>query len=224
MSKFKFKQNDIDKIKKAVTIAESKTSGEIATAIIKESDNYAFFELLFALIVGFIYFFVIMFFTDKIESIIKQMFWDYSNNYLLAFYGFSTFLIISLFYLFANIPFIDKLIVPHSIMNKKVNQRAVRYFMESGVYNTKDRTGILIFISILEKRVELLADKGINSKINQNEWDSIVGNITKGIKINEIFKHLSESILTCGQLLEKHFPIQKNDKNELRDDIDILEK
>ena len=165
-----------------------------------------------------------MFFTDKIESIIKQMFWDYSNNYLLAFYGFSTFLIISLFYLFANIPFIDKLIVPRSIMNKKVNQRAVRYFMESGVYNTKDRTGILIFISILEKRVELLADKGISLKISQNEWDSILNHITKGIKNNEILKHLSESILTCGQLLEKNFPIQKNDKNELPDDIDILEK
>ena len=96
--------------------------------------------------------------------------------------------------------------------------------MESGVYNTKDRTGILIFISILERRVELLADSGINEKIPQGKWQNIVDNIIQGIKEKNVTAHLIESINDCGDLLAQHFPIQPDDVNELSDEIDILEK
>ena len=96
--------------------------------------------------------------------------------------------------------------------------------MESGVYNTKDRTGILIFISIMERRVELLADSGINELISPEKWQNIVNNIIKGIRQKEIADHLVESISECGNLLAEHFPIQTDDKNELTDDIEILEK
>jgi putative membrane protein len=96
--------------------------------------------------------------------------------------------------------------------------------MESGVFNTKDRTGILIFISIMERRVELLADSGINAMISKDKWQDIVNNIIKGIKENDITTHLTRSIDECGNLLAEHFPIQADDKNELTDDIDVLEK
>ena len=151
------------------------------------------------------------------------MFWEYSSHYLLMFYGFSTFLVMAIVYLLANIPFIDRLIVPKSVMRQKVNQRAERHFLESGVYDTKDRTGILIFISYLERRVELLADKGISEKIPQEKWDAIVGHIIDGIKSNQLVKHLSGSIRECGNLLAEQFPIQPDDENELKDDIHILE-
>jgi len=224
MSIIKINKTESEKIKTAIQEAESKTSGEIAVAFIKESDNYAIYELLFALFCGFIYFFVMMFFVNGIENILKNMFWGYSVNYLLLFYGLSIFVVISVVYLLSNLSFIDRLIVPKSVMRRKVNERAVRQFMESGVYNTKDRTGILIFISMLEHRVELLADKGINEKISQEKWDSILNNIVKGIKSGNVDKNLSESIYECGKLLAEHFPVQPGDENELKDDIEILEK
>jgi putative membrane protein len=223
MLKINFTNEEREKIKTSVKEAESKTSGEIATAFIKESDNYAVFELTFAVIIGLVYFIVITFFANSIEESIKQMSWEYSSQHLLMLYGFSTFLVIAVVYLLANIPFIDRLIVPKSVMQRKVNQRAVRHFMESGVYNTKDRTGILIFISYLERRVELLADKGISEKIPREKWDAIVLHIIDGIKTNQLVKHLSESIRECGNLLAEHFPIQPDDVNELKDDIHILE-
>ena len=224
MPKLKFSKEDLEQINKAVKQAESKTSGEIATAFIKESYDYAIYELIFAVICGFLYFVVMMFFVYEVETFIKQMFWDYSNNYLLLFYGFSTFLVISIFYFIANISMIDRLIVPKKVMKQKVKERAVRHFMESGVYNTRDRTGILIFISFLERRIELIADKGINEKIPQEKWNSIVENIIQGIKSNIVIEKLKESILECGELLEKHFPIKPDDTNELSDDVTILEK
>ncbi len=224
MSGFKLSKDDLKKISSAVKEAESKTSGEIATAIIKESYNYAVNELLFAVIVGFIYFVVMMFFVGSIENRLQSLFWDYNIGYLLIFYGFSTFLVIAIFYFLGNISTIDRLIVSKKIMQQKVKERALRHFMESGVYNTKDRTGILIFISILEKRVELLADSGINEKIQPEKWQSIVDNIIEGIKKKNVTSHLIESINECGKLLSQHFPIQPDDINELSDEIDILEK
>jgi putative membrane protein len=224
MLKPNFSDEEKEKIKQAVKEAESQTSGEIATAFIKESDDYAVYELSFAVIAGFIYFIVLMFFAGGIEAGIKKMTWEYSSTQLLMFYGFSTFLLISLFYLLANLPFIDRLVVPKAVMRRKVNQRAVRYFMESGVYNTKDRTGILIFISYLERRVELLADKGISEKIPQEKWDAIVSHIIDGIKSRQLVNHLADSIRECGKLLAEHFPIQPDDVNELNDDIHIVER
>jgi len=224
MAKINFNKSDNEKIKLTVKEAESKTSGEIAVAIIKESDNYAIYELLFALFCGFVYFFVMMFFVNGIEIFLKNMFWGYSVSYLLLFYGLSVFVVISAAYFLSNLSFIDKLIVPKSVMKRKVNERAVRQFMESGVYNTKDRTGILIFISVLEQQVELLADKGINEKISQENWNSIVNHIVEGIKSGEVAGNLSESISKCGKLLAEHFPIQSDDVNELKDDVELLEK
>jgi putative membrane protein len=223
MSKINFTKEEKEKIKASVKEAESKTSGEIATGFIKESDNYAVYELTFAVFIGLVYFIVMLFFANSIEESIKQMFWEYSSLHLLMFYGFSTFLVIAIVYLLTNIPFIDRLIIPKSVMQQKVNQRAERHFLESGVYDTKDRTGVLIFISYLERRVELLADKGISEKIPQEKWDAIVGHIINGIKSNQLVKHLSESIRECGDLLAEQFPIQPGDVNELKDDIHILE-
>ena len=224
MSGLKLSKDDMKKIGSAVKKAESKTSGEIATAIIKESYDYAIYELMFAVVIGFGYFVIMMFFAGNIEQILQEKFWDYSVNYLIMFYGFSTFIVITIFYFIGNISSIDRLIVPKKIRLQKVQERATRYFMESGVYNTKDRTGILIFISILERRVELLADSGINEKISAEKWQNIVNNIIKGIKQKDIAAHLTESINECGDLLTEHFPIQADDKNELTDDIEMLEK
>lgn len=224
MAKIKLNKENLEEIKKAVKEAESKTSGEIATAFTRESDNYAIFELIFACMCGFLYFTVLMFFTKPVESLIKNMLWDYSLDHLLIFYGFSTFLVTAIFYLLANFHFIDRLIIPRSVMRRKVNERAVRHFMESGVYNTKERTGILIFISVLERRVELLADRGISEKIPLEKWQGIVDHITAGIKANKLTEHLTGSIRECGSLLAEHFPIQPGDVNELKDNIAILEK
>lgn len=226
MRKLKFTEGDLEKIREAVKEAESKTSGEIKVAFIKESYDYAKYEVIFALFTGIIYLIAIFLFQNQIETLIKNMSWDYSPFYLTAFFGISPFVTMTIFYLIANIPLIDRLIIPGSIQRKKVNERAVRYFIESGVHTTRDRTGILIFLSFLEKRVELLADTGINSHIPQEKWDGIVSHIIEGIKSGNTVKNLTESVLECGKLLSEseNFPIKPDDTNELKDDVSILEE
>ncbi len=224
MPKLKITDKEKDIIKNAVTRAESKTSGEIAVAFIKESSSYALYELIFAVFAGFIYFVTITFFVHNIESWLQSKFWDYNMAYLLFFYGFSTFIFISAAYFIANISYIDRLITPKKIMKQKTSQRALRYFIESGVCYTKEQTGILIFISLLEHRVEMIADKGISQKIDADKWNGIVAYIIEGIKKDKVAEHLSNAVSECGDLLAKHFPIKKDDINELTDDVKILEK
>ena len=224
MPRIKFSKEDNEKIKKSVNQSEKNTSGEIATAIIKESYDYAIYELIFAIICGFIYFFIMLFFVGAVETKLQSMFWDYTVHYLLIFYGFSTFVVITILYFIANVSSIDRLIVPRKVMIKKVNERAVRHFMDSGVYKTKDRTGILIFISLLERKVELLADTGISAIIPEENWENIVEGIISGIRKGKITENLSKAILECGKMLAEHFPREPDDVNELEDNIEILEK
>ena len=75
-------KKEIEELRLAVEKAESNTSGEIATAIINESDDYANYEWSFAILKGFIYFFIMQFFTPQIKSLLQSMFWDYSDTYL----------------------------------------------------------------------------------------------------------------------------------------------
>jgi len=96
--------------------------------------------------------------------------------------------------------------------------------VESGVYNTRDRTGILIFISLMEHQVILLADSGIDEKIEQKQWQQMVDHIIAGIKSGKIADHLCKSITDCGILLEQYFPIKEDDTNELANEIEELEK
>ncbi|MGE5344271.1 MAG: TPM domain-containing protein [Candidatus Omnitrophota bacterium] len=223
MSKFYFTIHDLETIKEAVKEAESKTSGEIAVAFIKESDDYARYELIFAIFAGFFYFLGLMFFSQRIEHLMQDMFWGYSSSYLLMLYGFTTFIIMGVAYALSNLQFIDRIIIPKSAMKRKVQQRAVRHFMESGVYNTQNRNGVLIFISDLERRVELLADRAINEKIPKDQWENIVSHVIDGVHTNQTVRHLAEAIKECGNLLARHFPIQPDNTNELSDDVHVLE-
>jgi putative membrane protein len=223
MAKFKLTQKHIDRLSETVKKAESKTTGEIATAFIKESDEYSLWELYFSLICGFVYFIIMMFFVSPIESWLSTMFWNYDVSYIVLFYGFSTFLVIGIVYFIASITLIERLIVPNRVLKEKVENRAMRHFIEAGVHNTKDSTGILIFISYLEKRVLLLADSGISAKIPQKKWQEIVQHIIDGIHAGKMVDHLAEAIEECGVLLAEHFPIKPGTVNELDNEIAILE-
>lgn len=213
-----------EKIAEAVKQAELKTSGEIATALIPQSNDYAIYELLLAVLVGLIYSVVIFTFSSELKSWLQGLVWNYHVYYLTGFYLFSTFLVILIVYFLANIPLIDRLIVPRRIMQSWVERRALQHFAQSGVGYTRDGTGILIFISVLERRVQLLADNGIAQKVEQSRWQKIVDKVTLGIKTGNLADRLSEAILECGELLAKDFPRASDDINELADNIVQLDK
>ncbi len=220
----KLSKTEREQIAKSVEQAELRTSGEITTAMIGQSYDYAIYELLVAVLSGLIYSVVIFIFSREIESWLQGLFWNYHIYQLTGFYLFSTFLVILIVYFLANTAVIDRLIVPKSVQSSWVKRRAMQHFLESEVSHTREGTGILIFISLLERRVELVADKGIAEKVSSARWQAIVDRVIAGIRTNRLAERLCESILECGELLAKDFPRRSDDVNELPDEIVEIDK
>ena len=100
-------------------------------------------------------------------------------------------------------------------IDEAVHTLALASFTDQGLHHTRDHTGILILISLLEHRVEVLADRGINEKVSPGTWDEIVHSITAGIKSGNASDAFCKAIERCGDILAAHFPRQADDKDEL---------
>ncbi len=105
-------------------------------------------------------------------------------------------------------------------LDQATRKRAETAFLEEEVFNTRQRTGILIFVSFFEHEVIVMADKGISKVVDQKEWDSLVRIIIEHIKKGKITDGIVSAITRCGDiLLEKGFVITPDDVNELGDEL-----
>jgi putative membrane protein len=104
-------------------------------------------------------------------------------------------------------------------MHRAVREAALASFSRHGVYSTKERTGVLVFISLLEKRVEILADQGIHEKVGEEYWRSLVRKLVAGIRAGKALDTLVEVIGQIGHGLATHFPHRKGSRNELSDEL-----
>jgi putative membrane protein len=96
----------------------------------------------------------------------------------------------------------------------RVHQRATRAFLEEEVFRTRDRTGILIFVSLLEHRVVVLADRGLDGRVTPSEWEEVVAGIAAGIRRGHPGTALAEGIRRCADLAAR-VPPRPDDRDEL---------
>jgi putative membrane protein len=98
-----------------------------------------------------------------------------------------------------------------------VQRAAELAFHQLGMVETRGRTGILIYVSLLERRVVVLADRGIHARVAEGTWDGVVARVVEGIRRGQADDGLVEGIRLCGEILARHVPPQPNDPNELPD-------
>ena len=91
------------------------------------------------------------------------------------------------------------------------------------MYCTKENSGILIFVSYFERQVRIIADKGISAKISQDLWNLIADEMTESLAKNKVKEAYINAIERCGELLQEHFPCDKENENELGDTLVVLE-
>ena len=208
---------EMERISAAVKEAEKNTGGEIVTAIIGESDDYAGRELVFAIGTASLAFIIAAFNAASLESWLEQSFWFKAPSLLPLSLGAMALAVGAVFYILAQIPFIDRIVVGKKSMTRAVRNRAMRHFTESAAYDTVDRTGVLLFISVLERRVELLADRGINAVVAPDTWDRIVSALVRGIKDGKTAESIETAVREIGTVLAEHVPPRPDDENELSD-------
>jgi uncharacterized membrane protein len=101
----------------------------------------------------------------------------------------------------------------------KCHELAVKDFEKLGMTNTKEKTGILIFIIFEERYFDILADDGIYSKIPDSTWNSIETKIVDEFRDEGYLKGILHIIDRMGDVLCKEFPRKTDDVNELPDEI-----
>jgi putative membrane protein len=206
-----FSQADLDAIQAAVREAEGRTSGEIVPYVVERSDPYqnalwkgaALGALLGPMVALAIYRW-----TDV---------WGWPPELWIAL---PAPLGGAVGYLLALLQPVRRWMAGEHILDLRARRRAAVAFLEQEVFRTRNRTGILLFVSLFERRVVLLADSGIHQKVEEGAWEAITGRLARGIREGRPAPALIEAVRACGELLERHgVERQADDTDELSDEL-----
>lgn len=107
-------------------------------------------------------------------------------------------------------PQIALALVPQTQCQQRVRAAAESAFIRESVHATAERTGVLVYISILEAQVIVLPDQGLLGRIPGNAWSNL------NIQANNL-PELEKGLQNLGSLLAQHFPRHEDDRNELPD-------
>jgi uncharacterized membrane protein len=105
--------------------------------------------------------------------------------------------------------------------NKEIRQLAEKEFHKLNMHNTRDKTGILLFLLLSKRQFYILADSGIDSRVGQKTWEDIRDEIQTRFQIGKFGEGLVWGIERVGRILGEHFPIKSDDSNELSNKVVI---
>ena len=213
--KNRFNTQDLDRIKAAVKEAEEKISGEIVPVFVERSGFYSIANYRGAMIVSalaFISIIIIDRYAVEDLSLVDPLF-IFLAVVLAGMIGAAA---------TSSIDLIKRWMLSQTHMDQATRKRAENAFLEEEVFNTRHRTGIMIFVSFFEREVMIIADRGVSKVVEQKEWDKMVQKIIEKIRMGKVTEGIESAILRCGEiLLEKGFIKSPDDINELRDDLRI---
>ena len=198
----------------AVEKAEKLTAGEIVVMFISASYHYPMANVIgattFAIPLALIF-----------TPVIGGWLWIGNQNMWL-FLGLLTVFFILFHEIIKRFLWLKRYFISRKEIDAEVKEAAITHFFNHGLYRTRDETGVLVLISVFERRVWILADRGINAKVPEGQWDDIVKMITAGIRQKRSADAICEAVEKIGALLKRHFPVKPDDTDEL--DNLIIEK
>ncbi|MBK7104518.1 MAG: TPM domain-containing protein [Ignavibacteriae bacterium] len=103
--------------------------------------------------------------------------------------------------------------------NSTLRALAEKEFYKLNMHQTKDKTGILLFFMLGERKFYILADKGINEKVETNVWKEVSKEIEQKFKHGHFSLGIISGIEKVGKILSEHFPLKPDDVNELTNKI-----
>ena len=208
-----FTDEERERIKQAVQEAERRTTAEIVPMIVPASARYREAGYRTGLILGWLTLAILL----TVDTYWLPWGWHGGNAGWLLFavigaYGIGEWL--------GTFPEVIRAVTSRERMAFKVKLRAQQAFYQHGFHRTRGRTGILILISLLEHRVHVLSDKGINDCVPAGTWEGVVGGIVEGIKSGRPTDAICAAITRCGALLATTCPSGAGENpDELPDDL-----
>jgi putative membrane protein len=207
-----FSESDLEAVRTAVREAERGTAGEIVPYVVPASDHYtgavwkgaALGALLGPLLALAAYRLGGFWGTHLDLWIVLPAAAGGAAGFLLA----------------AFVPPVKRGLAGREMLEARVHQRAAAAFLAEEVFRTRERTGILLFVSLFERRVVVLGDSGINRQVEASHWDSVITPVVSGIRDGRPGAALAAGIRQCGELLARFgVAVRPDDSNELSDEL-----
>ncbi|HVA56027.1 MAG TPA: TPM domain-containing protein [Gammaproteobacteria bacterium] len=201
----RFSEQDKARITAAIHAAEKNTSGEFVAVVARSSDHYIFLPLLWAAIVALLVPGMFLLFSASLV---------YMHIYQIQLLAF---IVLALLFLF--VPELHLYLIPRHIKHARASRLAKAQFYLQGVHMTREHSGVLLFVSLAEHYVEIVADKGIHEKIGETHWQSIIQAFVENVRKDEIVDGFVAAISACGTAMAKLYPPAPGDTEELSDGL-----
>lgn len=195
---------ELERLEKVIGEIELKTSAEVRLMIVKKSAAIGHvFPLLWAQLTALL----------AVGLWLARSHFEFHAEWILS----AAVLVIgySLAWILARVPFFQRWMTPEADRDAQVWARAEVEFHREGLTQTVGKTGVLLFISLMEREAVVLGDRAIAAKLPTTTWNEVIAHVMKGAKSGEWANHLEEALRLCGARLADSFPIQSDDRNEL---------
>ena len=195
-----FTKQEADHIADVVAEIEKRTSGEIVVAEVGRSDDYAEVRLFVTMMVGLVG-------ASAAHLLLPSL----SIGAVLAV----QFAVGVVVWFLSGLTSVLRLLLPGARVDRAVGRAAELAFFEHAVFATRDRTGVLIFLSGLEHRVVILGDEGIHARVQNPGWEELVNTLIASIKRGHAGDGVCEIVTKLGTVLAGVAPARDDDTNEL---------
>ncbi|HPT50695.1 MAG TPA: TPM domain-containing protein [Accumulibacter sp.] len=111
----------------------------------------------------------------------------------------------------ANLP------LPRLLHNQPTRARAIELFSQLRVWDTAENSGVLVYLQLIDRRVEIVADRGIDAKVGQEFWDAVRQRLEEAFKAEDFEGGTLFALNTITETLRHHFPVVGEKTNELPD-------
>ena len=223
---------DLATVEAAVRQAETRTTGEIYCVLAEESSAYGEIPLAWAagvallapalLLLAGVHVTVPDLFSSWSAAQIGEAVEGAARGALLGAL-FLQGLLFALTAIVVSIPPVRRALTPRGLKRDRVRRRAAEQFVAKNLHLTRERTGVLIFVSLGERMAELIADEGIAAHVDNQVWDQAMAALIQGLKRDRLGEGFTAAIGLCADVLAQGFPAREGDNpNELPDAVVVL--
>ena len=202
-------------IEVAITHQEERTSGEIVAVLAAQSGSYRLLPLFLAAFIALLVPVILLYLPGLTQG--RLVVWSADKIYFCQLIVF-----VGLAFLLSQRP-IRYWIVPGSLKKKWARAHALEQFAAQEMHTTSGRTGVMIFVSVMERYAEIIADQAIYEKVPQEQWQELVSDLVVEIQKRRPKDGFVKVITAVGDLLHAHFPPGIRDENELANHLIIIE-
>lgn len=200
-----FTQEDRTRLRQAIADAERKTVGEILPVVVERSDPHP----------GADWFAALAFVLAGSSLLMTWLPWAHPTWLL----GVQLVMGLVGFGLARRLPGLKRLFIAEGRATAVAEEQAFQEFYANGLHRTEAATGVLLFVTLLEHRVVVMADEGINERVEDGFWIATDDAIRDGIRRGSLRDGLIEGVRRAGDRLAEHFPWTTGDRDEIPDRI-----